>query len=804
MAQEIQRILIKYEADIKELKKDLDGAKKQLKDVEKAGSGSAKAVSGAFKSVGTAIAKDLKKDLDGAKKQLKDVEKTGSGSAKAMSGAFKSVGIAIAAAFSVQQVIQFGKEMNQLQREAQGVRQAFNAAFDAGALDRMRKSTRGALSDLDLMKRALGAREFGIGPDLLAKGLEFARVQANKLGLEFDQLANDFVTGAGRQSIMILDNLGINQKELSTKVKETGDFYTALGEIIDEKMGRDGAAAIETLADRQNRLNASLENLRLKLSDSLAPLFGVLTTTAQGFVDAIGNLVSKGDILTVQTKKERDELNLLVASVTNAKEGTNERTAAIDELERRYPNFLADLNTEKVTNTELTTQLALANDEYRERIILTELGEKLSKARAASARLEIDQAKKIIGGLRESNIAIAEFGLSIDDSLTGIDRVRATQDALRGLFDTADDAAANDSFDKIAKATRFYSVVTDELGDAQAALNDETDIYDALLKELDINLTKTIATISGDEGFTPETVEATAAVGDLVEGMEQLFEIMDRQELDESRGGFAASITAQVQTAGDSLRDLEAQMVEHGQIRDEQVAANIAAYQSFSQEMADANRQVTVDAFSAGVEIFQGLAQLASDSAGLAKALLIFEKLVSVAQIVINLQKEIGLISANPALTSSPDLGASTKVPAIALAKARAAIGIATIIGTAIPELAFAEGTSYAPGSSALVGERGPEIMYVPKGARIFTAEASRGERSLIDAINEGRAGEFIESTYVSPALSGFAENMSRSAMLQNAYDDFHLRQAIKSNKTVRLDKATIRQLRPSTVNRFH
>ena len=55
MAQEIQRILIKYEADIKELRKDLDGTKKQLRSVEKAGKDSSRSLVNSFKSVGAAI-----------------------------------------------------------------------------------------------------------------------------------------------------------------------------------------------------------------------------------------------------------------------------------------------------------------------------------------------------------------------------------------------------------------------------------------------------------------------------------------------------------------------------------------------------------------------------------------------------------------------------------------------------------------------------------------------------------------------------------------------------------------------------
>lgn len=47
----------------------------------------------------------------------------------------------------------------------------------------------------------------------------------------------------------------------------------------------------------------------------------------------------------------------------------------------------------------------------------------------------------------------------------------------------------------------------------------------------------------------------------------------------------------------------------------------------------------------------------------------------------------------------------------------------------------FATGTDYAPGGMALVGERGPEMMYVPRGAQIKTAaETSRMMGSTLNA----------------------------------------------------------------------
>jgi phage-related tail protein len=49
---------------------------------------------------------------------------------------------------------------------------------------------------------------------------------------------------------------------------------------------------------------------------------------------------------------------------------------------------------------------------------------------------------------------------------------------------------------------------------------------------------------------------------------------------------------------------------------------------------------------------------------------------------------------------------------------------IRTIYGS-IP--GFAGGTSFAPGGMALVGERGPELVDLPRGSKVYTADKSRG-----------------------------------------------------------------------------
>ena len=54
----------------------------------------------------------------------------------------------------------------------------------------------------------------------------------------------------------------------------------------------------------------------------------------------------------------------------------------------------------------------------------------------------------------------------------------------------------------------------------------------------------------------------------------------------------------------------------------------------------------------------------------------------------------------------------------IGAVEAAAIMAVGSLAKSAISS--FAGGTSYAPGGMAMVGERGPELMHVPRGAQIY------------------------------------------------------------------------------------
>ncbi|RGW67912.1 2-oxoacid:ferredoxin oxidoreductase subunit delta [Segatella copri] len=169
---------------------------------------------------------------------------------------------------SIAELINGGLEMAE---QADGVTRAFNNLNQEGLLDNLRKATKGTVNDVQLMTAAVQANDFRIPLEDLGKYLEFAQLKAQQTGQSVDYMTNSIVTGLGRKSPLILDNLGISAAEISEKTKETGDFMKAVAEIVDTQLAEAGETYISA-ADRAARKTVELQNAQKALGDEILPL----------------------------------------------------------------------------------------------------------------------------------------------------------------------------------------------------------------------------------------------------------------------------------------------------------------------------------------------------------------------------------------------------------------------------------------------------------------------------------------------------------------------------------------------------
>lgn len=168
----------------------------------------------------------------------------------------------------MKEVIAEGIEMA---KSADGVKKAFDALDDGTILNNLRKATKGTVTDLDLMKATVQANDFRIPLEDLGKYLQFAQLKAQQTGQSVDYMTNSIVTGLGRKSVMILDNLGLSAAEINEQMSQTGDFMSAVAAIVDKQLAAAGDNYVSS-ADRAQAATVRFQNAQLELGETLLPI----------------------------------------------------------------------------------------------------------------------------------------------------------------------------------------------------------------------------------------------------------------------------------------------------------------------------------------------------------------------------------------------------------------------------------------------------------------------------------------------------------------------------------------------------
>lgn len=193
----------------------------------------------------------------------------------------------------------------ELAESADGVTHAFEKIGTADYLQELRTATKNTVSDIELMKAAVKAKDFRIPLEDLGKYLSFAQLKAQQTGQSLDYMVDSIVTGLGRKSPMILDNLGLSAAEISEKTKETGDFMKGVAKIVEKNLAQAGETYISA-ADRATQRTVDLQNAQLALGKALVPIkeeFSDIYGQIQiGAIKAIKYLVDHRETLVLLTK----------------------------------------------------------------------------------------------------------------------------------------------------------------------------------------------------------------------------------------------------------------------------------------------------------------------------------------------------------------------------------------------------------------------------------------------------------------------------------------------------------------------
>jgi hypothetical protein len=177
-------------------------------------------------------------------------------------------------------VMKMAERAGKIQGLALGFERNFGSMEEA--LESFRRASQGMVSDFDLMQTANRAALLGVtkNVDELSKLMVTARLRGREMGMDMTTAFNDIVTGIGRGSPLILDNLGIKIpdaiKASMEKMGEAEKTQALLNFAIEDgaKIAKEYGDVQLTASEKAEILKSKIVNLKdeaiIKLSGPLS------------------------------------------------------------------------------------------------------------------------------------------------------------------------------------------------------------------------------------------------------------------------------------------------------------------------------------------------------------------------------------------------------------------------------------------------------------------------------------------------------------------------------------------------------
>jgi phage-related protein len=177
----------------------------------------------------------------------------------------------------------------------------------------MQTTSRGSIAQSDLLLSANKAMSLGVIKNTEEMGvlMDIARVKGQTMGLSMSQAFGDLVTGLGRGSAMILDNLGI-----TIKVGEVNEAYAkSIGKTVDQLTSAEmkqalvnsvvnqGKAELKAMGDVAITNQERLAQMTAKLTDLKATLGQQLLPYAVKFAETLVEWGKKLEALSPTAQK---------------------------------------------------------------------------------------------------------------------------------------------------------------------------------------------------------------------------------------------------------------------------------------------------------------------------------------------------------------------------------------------------------------------------------------------------------------------------------------------------------------------
>ncbi len=272
--------------------------------------------------------------------------------------------------------------LTRLVKEAAGVH-SLRKAFDtlSGgvgkskiAFDRLRNATNNTMSEMDLLKQANNAMVLGItdSSSEMAEMFDIAQRLGRALGRDTADSVESLITGIGRQSRLMLDNIGIivkseeayeaYAKELGISVDKLTDaekkqaFFNATMTSAREKVSRLGREQLSSV-DKFNQLTVATQEFRKEVGELLLPILesmaGWLESGFEGMTDFLKLL-----------RGETNQIDPLISFRESLPDDKKAVKAMLDDLESQLKKIQAPtIDTSAIVHEEAKNKIIEQQDE---------------------------------------------------------------------------------------------------------------------------------------------------------------------------------------------------------------------------------------------------------------------------------------------------------------------------------------------------------------------------------------------------------------------------------------------------------
>ena len=245
---------------------------------------------------------------------------------KGLTKAIGGMAIGFAAA---NKAMDFLKKSVTMSAEMEGVRRGFDnlaksSGFSSSAFNKLKTATDGTVASMELMKQANNAMLLGIADseEQMANMFDIAQRLGQSLGVDTVSAVESLVTGLGRQSKLMLDNLGIMVDTNKAYADHAASLNKSTSELTDQERKQ---AFVNAAMSEANSLVGQLGDEQLTTKDAIAQV----ATATEGLA------IKFGDVLSPSIVKIADVLSTFItgtADFLDWADGINSVAEAQDRL----------------------------------------------------------------------------------------------------------------------------------------------------------------------------------------------------------------------------------------------------------------------------------------------------------------------------------------------------------------------------------------------------------------------------------------------------------------------------------------